>query len=623
MHFHSAWQPLIRSFLRLWALLNRQKVQGEYLCSHLLKRWGTLAAIAILTAVVLAVPGYGRQAPVDDFSGLLERGGHSATRDTASLLQLPLLESLEELAPPDVQAFLVGPSTVGSAPVQLDGRVLFYVADAQVPAEVRSQEIEQRLRDFASLDEEDDSEVDWEEEAESNQPILYVNGEFLMTVTAADGQLEGLQDLTIRARQLQAVVSKALRQYRAERQPESLRRAGRNGIFGLLIAGLISLSIGRWQHRLTRRRQAIQQQLDAPLPELDDSRQFEKEQLLRQQIVQRQQRNWIELQRGGLLLLQGGLWAGSLLLMLGLFPYTRWLQPLLIEALRLPLRVGLVVLGAYALTRLSNMVIDRFYLTLQRRAVLSPQGSERLSLRLSTFSQVSKSIVASGIVVAAAVAGLSLVGINLTPLLAGAGLIGLGLSLAAQSLVKDIINGFLILFEDQYGVGDVVVIDSVAGFVETMNLRMTQLRNEEGRLITVPNSQIQIVQNLSKEWSRVDLMVTVALQADIDQAIALIHQVADEMTTDPDWQTLILEKPLMLGVDCLDHGGATVRIWIKTLPLKQWDVAREYRRRLKIAFDQAQVPIGVPQQSIILRANDEILGLQNGQRPLHQSTDRV
>ncbi|MEO0488624.1 MAG: mechanosensitive ion channel family protein, partial [Cyanobacteria bacterium J06659_2] len=267
-------------------------------------------------------------------------------------------------------------------------------------------------------------------------------------------------------------------------------------------------------------------------------------------------------------------------------------------------RLTILALVIYALTRLGNMVVNRLCLALQNEAILTPERSQRVSLRLSTFSQVTKSIVASTLIALGILAGLALMGVNLASLLTGAGLIGLGISLAAQSLIKDIINGFLILFEDQYGVGDVIVVGDVAGFVETMNLRITQLRNEEGRLITIPNSQIAIVQNLSKEWSRVDLMVSVAPRADIDQAIALIRQVADDMAQETPWQHLILESPLILGVDRLDHYGATVRIWIKTLPLKQWDVAREYRRRLKIAFDQADIPIGAPQQFVQIQTTE-------------------
>jgi small conductance mechanosensitive channel len=250
------------------------------------------------------------------------------------------------------------------------------------------------------------------------------------------------------------------------------------------------------------------------------------------------------------------------------------------------------------LIRLSAAFVNRSLLLLQDRMILSPEASQRMSLRFSTFSQVIRGVIFFLFWGIAVLIALSMVGIQIAPLIAGAGLLGLGVSFASQNLIKDIINGFFILLEDQYGVGDVVIIGEVAGFVENMNLRITQLRNEEGRLITIPNNTITVVQNLSKEWSRVDLMIDVAHTADIDQALALINHVAQDMTQDSAWRSLILETPLLLGVDRLDYRGATVRLWIKTQPLKQWDVAREYRRRLKIAFDKAGIEIGAPQQWI-------------------------
>ena len=330
---------------------------------------------------------------------------------------------------------------------------------------------------------------------------------------------------------------------------------------------------------------------------------------LRNTLINRHADRVYRLQRQGLRLIQGGLWLGGGFYLIGLYPHSRWLQPWLISLLRLPLRLFIIVLVAYGLIRLSEDWLERLFLAMQERTGLTQErwsqgtdlrSSQRLALRLSTFAEVVKSIVAVAIGLVAVFAILSQLGINLAPLLAGAGILGIAISLASQNLIRDIINGFLILIEDQYGVGDVIIVGSVAGFVETMNLRITQLRNEEGRLITVPNGQIAVVENLSKEWSRVDLAISVGLTADIDQALALVETLAQEMVQDGIWGSLILEPPLLLGVDRLDHAGATIRLWMKTQPLKQWDVAREYRRRLKIAFEQAGIPIGVPQQRIAL-----------------------
>jgi small conductance mechanosensitive channel len=165
-------------------------------------------------------------------------------------------------------------------------------------------------------------------------------------------------------------------------------------------------------------------------------------------------------------------------------------------------------------------------------------------------------------------------------------------------LIKDAINGFLIILEDQYALGDVIAVGNFGGLVENLNLRMTQLRDSEGRLITIPNSEVKIVANLSSRWSRADLTVPVAYEADVDQALKLIEKVALDMDEDPQWQRQIIETPQVLGIDLFGDRGLIIRVWIKTQPLKQWDVAREYRRRLKIAFDQAGIFIPVPQQAI-------------------------
>jgi moderate conductance mechanosensitive channel len=142
------------------------------------------------------------------------------------------------------------------------------------------------------------------------------------------------------------------------------------------------------------------------------------------------------------------------------------------------------------------------------------------------------------------------------------------------------------------------MVGSVSGFVEHMNLRITQLRDTEGRLITVPNSMINIVQNLSKDWSRVDLFIDVAYSANPEEALAVVEQVATELYRDRTWSKEILEPPDVLGIENLTHTGMTIRTWIKTVPLSQWTVSREFRRRLKLRLDEAEIGIGIPQQMV-------------------------
>ena len=266
--------------------------------------------------------------------------------------------------------------------------------------------------------------------------------------------------------------------------------------------------------------------------------------------------------------------------------------------LKIPAQILLLSGVAYVVVRLISLIIDKVSLALQEGAHWAPEQSQRFSLRFSTFSQVAKGIAGVAVMAVTVLVSLAIAGIQIAPLLAGAGIVGIGISLAAQSLIKDIINGFLILFEDHFGIGDVVSIDGLTGVVEHVNLRITQLRDTEGRLITIPNSQISIVQNLSMDWAQVDLSITVAHQNDLGEVLGVLKAIATDLSKEPEWQRLILEPPDILGVEALDYKGITVRIFLKTQPLQQWPVARELRQRIKTTFDSKGIAIGIPQEQI-------------------------
>ena len=534
----------------------------------------------------------------------------SPTETTDVLPPNPILPSWQNLAPPEIRALFENSAAEAElAPIYLDGRALFEVTapieGGTWTATNRAHEIQQRLKriavqEMAGPDSLDNLAVISQLDENSNQPVIYVNGEVLMTVTFLDATLSGSSNLSLRAIQIVRDLEDALTQYYLERQPDFLWARGRWVAVTVLLTLLASFALAHYYENLENRRQRLkddQAQQQATADPLDMSGQTVANRM-RNTVLRRQKVKSLRVYEQALQVIQVGLWGGSLFLMLGFFPYSRWLQLLIIQSLRLPIRFLLIALVAYGLMRFADVWVDRLFWAVQTKTTLTMEKTQRLALRLSTFSEVIKGVVVVVIGIIAFLIMLSQLGIQVTPLLAGAGLVGVALSFASQSLIKDIINGFLILLEDQYGVGDVISVHGVTGFVETMNLRITQLRDTEGRVTTVPNGQIDIVQNLSKEWSRVDLGIPVGLETDINQAMKLVEQVAYEMSQDGIWGSLILEPPLLLGVDSLDHLGATVRIWIKTQPLKQWDVAREYRRRLKLAFEAACVPIGVPQHIV-------------------------
>jgi moderate conductance mechanosensitive channel len=316
-----------------------------------------------------------------------------------------------------------------------------------------------------------------------------------------------------------------------------------------------------------------------------------------------QRKNWHlqEIKYRSLQILKLLLWLVGFISILGLFPQTRTFQLFLITAIRLPLRVGLISLGIYFLIRLAYSLINNLASTIiGSQFVLSPRANKRLQLRVTTVSQVVKSIITIVLIIVGFLVALAAIGVNTTPFLAGAGIIGLALSFASQSILKDALNGFLIIFEDQYAVGDIIDLNGVGGMVENMNLRTTQIRDAEGRLITIPNSEVRIVANLSSQWSRADLSIPLSYQTDLDYALKIINQVATTMSQDKPWQGYILEPPQILGVENFCDRGIIIRLWIKTEPLKQWEVAREFRRRLQIAFIEADIPLAPPQQEVFL-----------------------
>ena len=193
---------------------------------------------------------------------------------------------------------------------------------------------------------------------------------------------------------------------------------------------------------------------------------------------------------------------------------------------------------------------------------------------------------------------LGALGVQLGPLLAGAGVLGLAVSFGAQSLVKDVISGLFMLFENQFGVGDVIRIEGVSGAVEQMTLRVVVLRDTHGVVHIVPNGQITKVSNLTRGWARAVLDVAVAHTEDPDRAMVVLREVGEELYEDPEWKPLLVEPVQVPGIENLTDTAVTIRVMAKTLPLKQWDVARELRRRIKARFDQEGIEIPFPHQTV-------------------------
>lgn len=206
---------------------------------------------------------------------------------------------------------------------------------------------------------------------------------------------------------------------------------------------------------------------------------------------------------------------------------------------------------------------------------------------------------------------LSLLGRDITPLLASAGIAGIAIGFGAQNLVKDWLGGFFILLENQYSVDDVIKVGDHVGAVEKLDLRKTVLRNAEGAAIVIPNGEVRIVTNLTKEWSRVVMDVGIPYEEDIDHAIEVLRQIGQEVEADEELGKLILEAPEVLGVEALGEQKVTIRFWVKTLPARQWTVARALRVLVKRRFEEAGIGIPYPHQVTIAKMRPPISGVES------------
>lgn len=172
---------------------------------------------------------------------------------------------------------------------------------------------------------------------------------------------------------------------------------------------------------------------------------------------------------------------------------------------------------------------------------------------------------------------------------------GLAVGFGAQSVIKDVIAGFFIILEGQFAVGDVIKTGEISGVVERLNLRVTILRDaSSGAVHFIPNSELKVVSNLTKEWSRVALDIGIAYHEDIDRVVEVLQQIGQELARDERMGPLILELPEVLGIESFGESQVTIKVLVKTLPQRQWEVARELRRRIKATFEKEGIEIPFP-----------------------------
>jgi small conductance mechanosensitive channel len=259
-------------------------------------------------------------------------------------------------------------------------------------------------------------------------------------------------------------------------------------------------------------------------------------------------------------------------------------------------RIVAVLIIAFILTRLLKIVAHKLSALSEHDVLPSAVRSQQLR----TLSSVIYSVGLFIILFLAAMQVLPLLGINMGPLLASAGIAGLAVGFGAQTLVHDFINGFFILVENQYDIGDTVKIAGITGVVEAITLRRTVLRDADGAVNTIPSSEIKIVSNLTRDWTQLALHVSVAYGEASDKVMELLRQVSDEVAADPQYSRMVVAKPEVPGIEKVSGSEVDYLVLMKTRPGTQDTVRREMRRRIKATFEKNHIEPGNPNRFYVV-----------------------
>jgi len=276
-------------------------------------------------------------------------------------------------------------------------------------------------------------------------------------------------------------------------------------------------------------------------------------------------------------------------------PIVSWLSQ---HGVRILLIVALSLALYYLLRHFVPAVMKRLLTRPSVREALTKRAAKKLEeeveKRVNTLTSVFVSTGIVFIIICGLFAILAEIGVNISAALAGLGVVGIAVGFGAQTLIRDLIGGSLILMENQYRVGDWVQIAGIGGLVEEINLRRTVVRDFDGTVHSVPNGEIKVASNYTKEWARVNMNISVGYGEDLGHVIEVINRVGTEMAEDPGWAPLILKAPQALRVDAFEDSGIAVRILGETKQMQQWAVMGELRLRLKRAFDEEDIEIPWP-----------------------------
>jgi small conductance mechanosensitive channel len=263
--------------------------------------------------------------------------------------------------------------------------------------------------------------------------------------------------------------------------------------------------------------------------------------------------------------------------------FSRWLE----IAGKTGVRLLVILLFAILLTRALKGLTSR----LVQLAKAQTRAGQMREQQTRTMAGLLYSIGAAVIGLIAVLMAFEVLGFDIAPAMATAGVASIAIAFGAQSLLKDFINGFFIVFEDQYVVGDLIQVNGETGRVEHLTLRRTVMRNPAGAMVTVPNSLVGQVANLSRDWSQAFVDVTVPAAEMVGRALATLEKIAGDFRNDADWSAALIDGPRVLGVEALSLDGTVIRLQARTILNRKDDVARELRRRIKLGFEQAKIPL--------------------------------
>ncbi len=280
-----------------------------------------------------------------------------------------------------------------------------------------------------------------------------------------------------------------------------------------------------------------------------------------------------------------------------------WIDKIVPWLLTHGIKILLIAAGTFILNRILAKIIDRaIRLAVVRDETMTVEAERQ---REDTLIRIFKGATGIVITIIAVLMILKEAGLDIGPMLAGAGIAGLAIGFGGQYLIRDIITGLFLIIENQYRIGDVVNINDRGGVVEDISLRKTTIRDIDGTVHHIPHGEIKIVSNLSKDFARINIDIGIGYDSDLEHVIKVINRTGEEMAADPYYKELIISPPKFLRVNEFGDSAIIVKILGDTKPLKQWEVAGELRKRLKIAFDREGIEIPFPQQVVHISGNNK------------------